>query len=84
MFFQNILQITKLLGPFPREFDEGECAEEFSEFIGRPFSRYQRIENLRNRLNECADTKFLLLVERMLNYLPGEFNLTYLCELLKK
>ncbi|KAG7157807.1 uncharacterized protein LOC121879583 [Homarus americanus] len=63
-------KITALLGPFPREFNDGEYAEEFSDFIGRPMSRYQRLENLRKRLNDCKDSMFLMLVERLLTYLP--------------
>ncbi|KAG0713374.1 DYRK-family kinase pom1 [Chionoecetes opilio] len=63
-------KITELMGPFPREFNDGEYAEEFAEFIGRPMSRYQRIENLRKRLNDCKDSMFLMLVERLLTYLP--------------
>ena len=60
------------MGPFPREFNDGEYAEEFAEFIGRPMSRYQRLENLRKRLNDCKDSTFLMLVERLLTYLPGK------------
>ncbi|XP_045131972.1 citron Rho-interacting kinase-like isoform X2 [Portunus trituberculatus] len=63
-------KITELMGPFPREFNDGEYAEEFAEFIGRPMSRYQRLENLRKRLNDCKDSMFLMLVERLLTYLP--------------
>ncbi|XP_050718667.1 uncharacterized protein LOC126999794 isoform X2 [Eriocheir sinensis] len=63
-------KITTLIGPFPREFNDGEYAEEFAEFIGRPMSRYQRLENLRKRLNDCKDSMFLMLVERLLTYLP--------------
>ncbi|XP_045595127.1 serine/threonine-protein kinase minibrain isoform X2 [Procambarus clarkii] len=63
-------KITALLGPFPREFNDGEYAEQFSDFVGRPMSRYQRLENLRKRLNDCKDSMFLMLVERLLTYLP--------------
>lgn len=63
-------KITGLLGPFPREFNDGEYAEEFADFIGRPLSRYQRVENLRKRLNDCKDSTFLMLIERLLTYLP--------------
>ncbi|XP_071551189.1 uncharacterized protein [Panulirus ornatus] len=63
-------KITALLGPFPREFNDGEYAEEFLDFIGRPMSRYQRLENLRKRLNDCKDSMFLMLVERLLTYIP--------------
>ncbi|KAA0188486.1 hypothetical protein HAZT_HAZT006404 [Hyalella azteca] len=67
-----LTKICKLLGPFPKEFSEGMCGEEFAEFIGRPLSRYQRIENLSKRLNKCTDMAFLLLVERMLTYVPEQ------------
>ena len=56
------VQIVKLLGPFPKEFIEGECAEEFSEFIG----------TLSKRLNKCTDAHFLMLIERMLTYVSGK------------
>ncbi|KAK7070922.1 hypothetical protein SK128_013651 [Halocaridina rubra] len=63
-------KITNLLGPLPKEFSEGEYSKEFADFIGRPMSRYQRLENLRKRLNDCKDSTFLMLVERLLTYLP--------------
>ncbi|XP_064087885.1 uncharacterized protein LOC135202421 [Macrobrachium nipponense] len=63
-------KITALLGPFPKEFSEGEYSKEFADFVGRPMSRYQRLENLRKRLNDCKDSTFLMLVERLLTYLP--------------
>ncbi|KAK4306982.1 hypothetical protein Pmani_021235 [Petrolisthes manimaculis] len=63
-------KITGLLGPFPKEYNDGEYSQEFSDFIGRPMSRYQRLENLRKRLNDCKDSMFLMLVERLLTYLP--------------
>ncbi|CAL4058886.1 unnamed protein product, partial [Meganyctiphanes norvegica] len=63
-------KITQLLGPFPKEFIEGEFSDEFSKFIGRPLSRFQRLENLRKRLNDCKDATFLMLLERLLTYIP--------------
>uniref|UniRef100_A0A6A7FT26 Dual specificity tyrosine-phosphorylation-regulated kinase 1A-like isoform X3 n=1 Tax=Hirondellea gigas TaxID=1518452 RepID=A0A6A7FT26_9CRUS len=63
-------KMSKLLGPFPKEFSEGECGGEFAEFIGRPLSRYQRMQNLSKRLNKCTDVHFLMLIEKMLTYLP--------------
>ena len=65
--------MTKLLGPFPKEFMKGECAEEFLDFVGTPWNRHQRLENLRKRLNNCQDMNFLLLVERLLTYRPGKY-----------
>lgn len=63
-------KITALMGPFPREFNDGEYSKEFADYVGRPMSRYQRLENLRKRLNDCKDSTFLMLVERLLTYLP--------------
>ncbi|XP_068218435.1 serine/threonine-protein kinase minibrain-like [Palaemon carinicauda] len=63
-------KITALMGPFPKEFSEGEYSKEFADFVGRPMSRYQRLENLRKRLHDCKDSTFLMLVERLLTYLP--------------
>ncbi|XP_076047659.1 uncharacterized protein LOC143029111 [Oratosquilla oratoria] len=63
-------KIVDLLGPFPKEFQDGEYAEEFAAFIGRPMSRYQRVENLRKKLKDCKDISFLMFVEKLLTYLP--------------
>ena len=69
--------MVKLLGPFPKHFSKGECSEEFTEFIGTPLSRYQRMQNISKRLNKCTDAHFLMLIERMLTYIPGKKSFAY-------
>jgi len=65
-------QMSKLLGPFPSEFLDGECSEEFIEFIGCPLSRYQRIQNLTRKFTKCTDLSFITLIEKLLTYSPSE------------